>query len=293
MFWRLLLTFLLVGLFGSWFTPGILCQIRIEAESMQIHSTPDVDPVPLVMTDSTCYMWSWGTLTFKIPLQNQSYKIRIRAREDHAGSEFAQCEMYASDYLCYFEVNKETFDIYETEIKSLGDSIHFFHYGNDYPNERNVELDFVEFVPLQTVPDTGKVMLEWDQNTEPDLAGYKVYYGTESRKYSKSYDVGDTTQFKLYWLPMDIRIYFAATAYDTVPNESLFSNEVDTLIEPGQVFEYRKGDWNQDRKINLTDMIEFDKLFGAIITGVFDFNDDNRINLTDMIEFDKVFGTIY
>ena len=297
MFYRLLLIFLLAGFFGSWFTPGILCQIRIEAESMQIHSAPDVDPVPLVMTDSSCYMWSWGTLTFKTQLQNQSYKIRIRAREDHAGEDFAQCEMYASDYLCYFEINKETFDIYEAEIKSLGDSIHFFHYGNDYPNERNVELDWIEFVPLQTIPDTGKVILAWDANTEPDLAGYKVYYGMESRKYLKSYDVGDTTQFKLYWLPMNVRLYFTATAYDTIPNESLFGNEVDTLIE-SEVFEYQKGDWNKDRKISLVDIVQFTKRFGAFLNDpeydiVFDFDEDGKIYLYDIVQITKIYGLIY
>lgn len=267
--------------------------IRIEAEDMQIYSAPDVDPVPLVFTDSTCYMWSWGTLTFKTQLQNQSYKIRIRAREDHAGIDFAQCEMYASDYLCYFEINKETFDIYETEIKSLGDSIHFFHYGNDYPNERNVELDFVEFIPLQTIPDTGMATLTWDANTEPDLAGYRVWWGLKSRSYDAVINVGDTTLFTVYWLPMNVRLYFAATAYDTADNESGFSNEVDTLIESGQIIEYRKGDWNQDRRINLTDLIQFDLQFGAQVGGVFDFNEDNKINLTDMIAFDQVYGLIY
>ena len=32
--------------------------------------------------------------------------------------------------------------------------------------------------------DAAQVTVGWDPNTEPDIAGYKVYYGTVSRNYS-------------------------------------------------------------------------------------------------------------
>jgi hypothetical protein len=37
------------------------------------------------------------------------------------------------------------------------------------------------------------VKLAWDANTESDLAGYKVYYGTSTGKYPDSIDVGNVT----------------------------------------------------------------------------------------------------
>jgi hypothetical protein len=37
------------------------------------------------------------------------------------------------------------------------------------------------------------VTLEWDANTELDLAGYSVYYGTASGVYSDRIDVGNVT----------------------------------------------------------------------------------------------------
>jgi len=37
----------------------------------------------------------------------------------------------------------------------------------------------------EAASDAGSVRLAWDPNTEPDLAGYRVYYGTSSRAYSQ------------------------------------------------------------------------------------------------------------
>ena len=70
------------------------------------------------------------------------------------------------------------------------------------------------------------VTLAWDDNTEPDLDGYKLYYGTSSRNYSASVDVGNTTQYTLSGLTEGTTYYFAATAYDSLDNESDFSAEV-------------------------------------------------------------------
>ena len=37
------------------------------------------------------------------------------------------------------------------------------------------------------------VTLAWDANSEPDLAGYIMHYGTSSRDYLDGVDVGNTT----------------------------------------------------------------------------------------------------
>lgn len=69
------------------------------------------------------------------------------------------------------------------------------------------------------------VVLEWNPNTEPDLAGYIVYYGTRSGVYEKEVDVGNITTSTIGALVRGVTYYFAVTAYDTEGLESGFSHE--------------------------------------------------------------------
>lgn len=100
-----------------------------------------------------------------------------------------------------------------------------------------VALSFVaspRTVVIQTVGNT--VTLAWDANSEPDLAGYKVYRGTVSGTY------GTPVTLPLSALPnpsapqwtspslANGRYYFAVTAYNTAGLESGYSNEVSTTI---------------------------------------------------------------
>ena len=39
--------------------------------------------------------------------------------------------------------------------------------------------------------------IAWDTNTESDLAGYKLFYGTSSKNYDVSVDVGNTTTYTI------------------------------------------------------------------------------------------------
>jgi hypothetical protein len=70
------------------------------------------------------------------------------------------------------------------------------------------------------------VTLAWDPNIEPDVAGYKVYYGTSGGNYTHWIDAGNSTQYTLTGLADGATYYFAASAYDTQDNESNFSEEV-------------------------------------------------------------------
>jgi fibronectin type 3 domain-containing protein len=72
---------------------------------------------------------------------------------------------------------------------------------------------------------SAQITLAWDANTEPELAGYKIYYGLLSDQYSSSVDAGNRTSYTLSNLPDGKTYYFAATAYDRDGNESDFSNE--------------------------------------------------------------------
>jgi hypothetical protein len=72
----------------------------------------------------------------------------------------------------------------------------------------------------------GEVTVAWDANTEPDLAGYVVYMGTESRVYDWEYDVGLDLECTITGLVPGVTYYLAATAYDDHGNTSDYSIEL-------------------------------------------------------------------
>lgn len=80
-------------------------------------------------------------------------------------------------------------------------------------------------------PDTS-ILLSWDPPTKyedgsdlTDIAGYKVYFGTSSRNYNVSIDIGDTETFSLDNHPSGTW-YFSVTVYDSWRVESDFSQEL-------------------------------------------------------------------
>jgi hypothetical protein len=83
----------------------------------------------------------------------------------------------------------------------------------------------VEMTSLST-SNSAEVSFTWKANAEPDLAGYKLYIGNQSRIYSSSVNVGLTTTFRLAGLVPGTTYFFALTAYNTNGIESLFSNEL-------------------------------------------------------------------
>lgn len=80
-------------------------------------------------------------------------------------------------------------------------------------------------VPPST-PDS--TTLRWSPNTEPDLAGYRVYYGTEPRQYFQAKGQGVVVvgnSYTVTGLASGVRYYFAVTAFDEASNESDYSAE--------------------------------------------------------------------
>ena len=76
-------------------------------------------------------------------------------------------------------------------------------------------------------PTTGSVTLSWNTNTEPDLAGYKIYRATSSGGYGApvaTLTVG-TTQYISSGLAKGFTYFFVITAYDQAGNESPYSIE--------------------------------------------------------------------
>ena len=76
------------------------------------------------------------------------------------------------------------------------------------------------------IVNAGRITLEWDPVTHPDLAGYVVYYGTFSEYYDESIDVGNYTSVTIEGLEEDVTYYFSVTAYSVSGEESTYSNEV-------------------------------------------------------------------
>ena len=74
----------------------------------------------------------------------------------------------------------------------------------------------------QSVPTT----LRWNANAEPDIAGYRVYYGTGSHVYTRHIDVGNSTAAIISDLLAGTLYYFATTAYNAFGVESNFSTEL-------------------------------------------------------------------
>lgn len=90
------------------------------------------------------------------------------------------------------------------------------------------------------------VTLQWDANNEPDLAGYKIYYDTDSgHPYEGTGATGGNSPIVItldqdenpdqavveqtvFGLPNDTNFFFAVTAYDDQGLESGYSNEVNT-----------------------------------------------------------------
>jgi hypothetical protein len=75
---------------------------------------------------------------------------------------------------------------------------------------------------------SGSVTIQWAANTEPDLAGYRLYQGTSQGTYGSFIDLGNITSYQPVNLQTDQTYYFAVTAYDMYGNESLPSPEVNT-----------------------------------------------------------------
>ncbi len=77
------------------------------------------------------------------------------------------------------------------------------------------------------------ISITWSRNTEPDLLGYRLHFGTRPGAYTASRDVGDVATYTLTGLSTDTTYYIALTALDHWGNESGYSNEVEAAPEGG------------------------------------------------------------
>ncbi len=75
---------------------------------------------------------------------------------------------------------------------------------------------------------TSGVSLKWDSNPEGDIAGYKVFYGTDKHtiQLAQTRDVGQTTSCIIRDLMPSTLYYFAVQAYNTAGSHSVLSEVI-------------------------------------------------------------------
>ena len=119
-------------------------------------------------------------------------------------------------------------------------------------------LAMSSMIPLSVMATGLKVA--WNANKDTDLAGYNVYYGTSSGKYSACVNVGNVTSYKINNLTQGATYYIIVTALDNAGNESADSDEVhatipasvDTTPPTGSIVINNKASYTKSRAVTLT-----------------------------------------
>jgi len=96
-------------------------------------------------------------------------------------------------------------------------------------------LGVVSFFILLHIPAHAgqNVDLAWDPSLDPTVVGYKIYYGVVSGTDTNVVDVGNATSVTIPDLVEGMTYFFAATAYNMLGVESIFSNELSYTIPWG------------------------------------------------------------
>ena len=94
------------------------------------------------------------------------------------------------------------------------------------PQQIPVSLTISQPTPVTT----RSAGLSWTANTEPDLAGYKIYIGTQSGLYNPPIVLGTVAAYTATNLASGKTYYFCISAFDSASNESPCSAEVSKPI---------------------------------------------------------------
>jgi len=70
------------------------------------------------------------------------------------------------------------------------------------------------------------VVIGWNQSSDTNVVGYKVYFGTASHDYTNVVVVGNVTNALISEIMPEMTYYFAATTYTQSGEESAYSTEV-------------------------------------------------------------------
>jgi hypothetical protein len=109
-----------------------------------------------------------------------------------------------------------------TNMSSNTNSVSAYSFNNFSPN---VPVS----VYINNIIIDGVIDIWWKMNEEPNIAGYKVYFGTKSQNYDKIFDAGLVNHYVVTALENNKEYYLCVTAYDKDGNESLKSMEVSAI----------------------------------------------------------------
>lgn len=88
---------------------------------------------------------------------------------------------------------------------------------------------------MSAVHASQSITLGWDLDADPQITGYRLYYGTASGSYTQSLDVGDLNTVTLLSLAGGNTYYAVVTSYNTAGAESLPSDEVSFNVATNSV----------------------------------------------------------
>ena len=96
-----------------------------------------------------------------------------------------------------------------------------------------VVLLFSLFITIASAS-AAEVTMAINPNSTTEPAGYNLYYGIETRKYTGKVDLKSRVRDVPFTIQLELipgkTYYFAATAYDGTGNESSYSVEVSKLV---------------------------------------------------------------
>jgi hypothetical protein len=146
----------------------------------------------------------------------------------------------------------------------------------------------VALLCIVTTAYAGQVTLGWDPNTEPDLAGYKIYYGTASGNYTESFDVKNwtATSCTITNLIEGQIYYFAATAYNISLVESPYSEEISCAINPAVACQHKFGDMDSDGIVTIDELVTVFRMYYGLdpVNSLVDIDNDGVFQIWEVKE---------
>jgi hypothetical protein len=83
---------------------------------------------------------------------------------------------------------------------------------------------------LPRMASAATVTIAWDRNPEPDIAGYRISYGTVSGAYTNTVDVGNRLEYQIRGVDDGQKYYFVVQAYNSGGAVSPPSSEISANV---------------------------------------------------------------
>jgi hypothetical protein len=92
--------------------------------------------------------------------------------------------------------------------------------------------------PDTTPYEKGAITIAWDSSTDPEVAGYRIYYGFSPKRYDNSVDIGKPAElspgiieYTLMNLAKGKQYYIAVVALNKQKQQSHFSVEINGVAK--------------------------------------------------------------